>query len=507
MAEPQHRSFLTHAAVYGFGALLLQAASVVLLPLYTHYLTPADFGVLEILNRTGQVIGIFLMANGIGTATFAFYCQAKTPEERQRVSATVTTLLGGVLLAGGTLVVAFARPLGALIGVDSPVLTAVGILVPFLDCVTVVPMCLAQSRIESVYYVCVSLAAFVCRVSLITLAVAGLGWGIWGVLWASIATAIIFGVVLNVREFWGAAFRPDLHTMRAVARFALPFVPGGLCFFVLGCGDRFFLVKSAGAEELGIYALGCKLAAAVGIFSFTPLFKVWSARMYDAFAAPNAAAVVGRACTRMLGAYVLVGMGLCVFIGDVVAVLATPQYARATAVVAPLVLAYFFSTAATLLDGPFYACRRTGAKPWIAFASMIVMCGLYAWLIPQYGALGAAWAILAGNAFLAAATWAVSQRVFRVEYEYGRLAAILASAVAVVLLAGQLDAGMMNIPAKLVLCAAWPAMLWLTGLVSRDEKAMVLAAIREAGRRVRSLFFAAPEAVVPPPAADTEEAV
>ncbi len=70
MDEFRNRSFLRHAAVYGMGTLVLQAASVVL-PLCTRYLTPADYGVLEILSRTGQVIAIFLMANGIGPASLS----------------------------------------------------------------------------------------------------------------------------------------------------------------------------------------------------------------------------------------------------------------------------------------------------------------------------------------------------------------------------------------------------------------------------------------------------
>jgi len=229
---------------------------------------------------------------------------------------------------------------------------------------------------------------------------------------------------------------------------------------------------------------------AVGIFSFTPLFKVWSARMYDAFALPNATMVIGRACTRMLGAFLLVGVGLCVFVDDVIAILATSQYARSTAIVAPLVLGAFFSSAATLMDGAFYAERRTGLKPWIALVSMIVMCGLYAWLIPQYGAMGAACAILGGNAFLAAATWAVSQRVFHVQYEYGRVAAMLASAIATVLLAEHLDLGILNIPAKLALCAAWPVLLWTAGVVSNDEKAMVANGLRQVLRRFQSPLVA-----------------
>ncbi len=63
--------------------------------------------------------------------------------------------------------------------------------------------------------------------------------------------------------------------------FALPFLPGGLCFFILHHGDRFFLLQEGGAEEVAIYALGYKLALAVSMFSLTPLYMVWSVRMYD----------------------------------------------------------------------------------------------------------------------------------------------------------------------------------------------------------------------------------
>ncbi len=258
---------------------------------------------------------------------------------------------------------------------------------------------------------------------------------------------------------------------------------------MLGAGDRFFLVKCVGKEELGVYSLGCKLAAAVGMLSFTPLFKVWSARMYDAFALPDAAAVVGGAITRMLAAYVFVGLGLCVFIADVVRILATPAYAGAVAVVALLVLGGLFSTAATLMDGVFYAHRRTGPKPWIALASMIVMCGLYAWLIPQFGAMGAAYAVVGGYLFHATATWAVSQRIFRVRYEFGRIAGMLMAAVLLVILSYQIHLGVWDIPVKAALCAAWPLVLWISGLITAEEKAMVLRLVlQKVLQQTRSIF-------------------
>jgi O-antigen/teichoic acid export membrane protein len=484
-AAAETKPFLRHVFVYGLGTLVLQAASIVLLPLYTNYLAPSEYGVLEILYRIGDVLTICLMANGISLAAMTFYRQAKKETDRQRIASTVTLFLLAVLVSGGLLAFALADQLAALMGIDNTTLLMVGILAALLQTTTAVPLTLMQARIESGHFVCTTLAMFVCRVTLTIVAVAVLGWGVWGILGASILTSSGFGVVLMVRECAKGSFRPDMRQMRDVARFALPFVPGGLCFFVLHNGDRFFLVRFAGAEELGLYALGYKLATAVSMFAFVPLFKVWSAKMYDAFERPDAPVILGTTFTRMLAAYLFVGLGLTVLKDTVVAVLGSPEYARATAVIGPLVLGYFFLTASTLMDAAFYVRRRTGLKPWIALASAVVMLALYAGLIPPFGALGAAGATLGGLCFHAALTLIVSQRVFRVRYEPARLAAMLGLAIALALAARCLGSGLVSIPGKLALCALWPVLLWAGGVVSDEEKSLVLGAAGRALDRFR----------------------
>jgi O-antigen/teichoic acid export membrane protein len=309
-------------------------------------------------------------------------------------------------------------------------------------------------------------------------------WGIWGIFGASAVTSAIFGIALTGRELARGGIRFDSTRLLEVLRFAAPFVPGGLCYFVLQNGDRFFLMRYAGADALGLYALGNRLASVVAVFTVGPLYKVWSARMYDAFEMPHATALVGRVFTRILAAYVFVAVGLCLFCNDAIALLGSPAYARATDVVRPCVLAGLFLSAASLMDAAFYVRRRTGLKPWIMGGAMIVTVGFYAWLIHPFGAMGAAYAALGGCIFLAAATWAVSQRVFLVRYEYGRLFAMLATAIALVLLTAEhLGVGGINIPIKLAVWAVWPAVLWGAGLISKDEKAIIVTGVRRACQR------------------------
>ena len=58
-----------HSVIYGLGGLVSRILAVLLLPLYTRYLTPSDYGKVETLIALTTVLGI-LLAMGIKSAFF-----------------------------------------------------------------------------------------------------------------------------------------------------------------------------------------------------------------------------------------------------------------------------------------------------------------------------------------------------------------------------------------------------------------------------------------------------
>ena len=76
-----------HSLIYGIGGLVSRIVAVLLLPVYTHYLTPADYGKIETLLALTTVLGIILRA-GISSAFFRFYFDAQDPVARRTVLRT-----------------------------------------------------------------------------------------------------------------------------------------------------------------------------------------------------------------------------------------------------------------------------------------------------------------------------------------------------------------------------------------------------------------------------------
>ena len=72
MITNEIRFLLTHSSIYGLGTVVSRLVAFILLPLYTRYLTPTDYGVLETIDISSGIIGIVVTV-GIARSLSRFY--------------------------------------------------------------------------------------------------------------------------------------------------------------------------------------------------------------------------------------------------------------------------------------------------------------------------------------------------------------------------------------------------------------------------------------------------
>jgi O-antigen/teichoic acid export membrane protein len=85
--------FFKHSSIYGIGAIVGQAVGFLLLPLYTRYLTPADYGVATIIDLTMAAAGV-TAASSIINAMARFYYDYEDENQRKRVVSTTFWMIG-----------------------------------------------------------------------------------------------------------------------------------------------------------------------------------------------------------------------------------------------------------------------------------------------------------------------------------------------------------------------------------------------------------------------------
>ncbi len=328
-----------HSLIYGIGGLVSRIVAVLLLPVYTHYLTPADYGKIETLLALTTVLGIILRA-GISSAFFRFYFDAQDPVARRTVLRTSFWFTMGAGTLGLLLLLAFAAPLSDfLFGTSSAanLVRAAGVaLWAGVNYEQLTSLFRVEER--SVAFVCASLANVFITIGLTLVLVVSLDKGALGVIVGNFSgTLIVYVALLGFRrEQLGLQF--DRGLLREMNRFGIPLVPTALFLWVTNFSDRFFLVKLSSVSEAGLYSVGVRVASAM-VLLLTAFRMAWPAFAYSIRDEDEAKRTYAYVLTYLTVVTAWVALGLTLFAPWLVDLLAAPRFAQSYEVVGPLAFA------------------------------------------------------------------------------------------------------------------------------------------------------------------------
>lgn len=416
-----------HLATYGLGQALLNAFSFILLPIYTHRIPPADFGVLEILGRSADVLQMVL-ACGLFMAALSFYQHESGNRESQ--ARVFPTAIRGVII-GGSVVVALLSVWAVAISRVLLGSREYGWAVKLLLATTLfevlfqIGTLFLQARLESALFVALTLARLLFGIGVTITLVTYWNWGMRGILIANLLHTTIFALVVCGYVVHRSGFGFDLRLFKEMVALGLPLLPSGVLMFVLNNGDRYVMESARGATELGLYALGYKIGRLGVMFVLTPFLKVWGAVMVGYAKETSGQRRIAEVATYFVLAYMTFSVALA-FSADSILRLVTPSsYWSATEVVPLILLSYLFWGLSTVADTAFYVKKTTRAKPWLMGIGAVASLALYFLLIPRYGMMGGGWATLGGFVVFYIATVIVAQKTMPIQYEYARMFAMV----------------------------------------------------------------------------------
>jgi|GEM_PF-418423 len=468
--------------IYSLGILAGKLASVILVPLYTHRLSQAEYGALELLDVTLQAASK-LFWGGFPYAFWYFFANASSEEQRKRV---VSTGVLGALLFGsaGALILGAASPwISGLVFETSREALLLRIIFASLafSLPTEAMLCWFRIVDRPASYVATGIARLVLQTSSAVFLLAFCGLGLVGVLWSNVIAASVSATVLLVYGIRtnGVAF--DFRLFGRMLRYAAPSVFVGLCSFLLHFGNRYFLQRSVSLPELGVYSLAAKLGMLIMLLQYG-FQGYWNAQVFHIAARPDAGALLGRALTYLTLALSATALAVTAFAKPVVALMAPPSYAP-SALLAPVIcVGYAMFGISAFFQTLFYVKKKTGSDAVANGVGAAVAFAAYFLLIPRYGLWGAAIATLVS--FIAPMILGIvwSRRFITVEYEGGRLfkATAPAAALACLCLLAPLHGTLVQLGAGILAMLAYGAVLLLTRFADGVEKRLVRQAVSKA---------------------------
>jgi O-antigen/teichoic acid export membrane protein len=475
------RRLATTGAAYTAASVLSKLIALFLLPIYTTYLSPADYGAAEVMVAS-LIAASIIVRLGVIEAILRFYYLAD--ERPEAVVRTAFASLFWTTTAAALVALPFAGEISeALLERSDPGLVRLAIL--GLWHLTLWEFVLTLLRLDerARLYFTYTIAQVLVTIPVTVALVVGTDLGASAILLGSFGTGVFFlaGRLAVERRRLSLRFEPPL--LRRMFRFGLPTMPAELTLYSLSFLDRIIIVRLAGLAEAGLYALAVKFANGMQVL-VRGFHLAWPPLAYSIEDDDEARRSYALIVSWFVALISFAVVGLWLLAPWLVRLLADERFFEAQDVVGPLAAGTALYALYLVLVVILGRTGRTELSFPATATAVIVNVGLNLVLVPEYGIIGAGVALLASYAVVVALMFAIVRRLFWVPYEWRRLATAVLLAAALIAIGETLvpHDGADGLLLTLALCAGYPAGLWAARFLTEEER-MRLGALFE---RVRA---------------------
>lgn len=460
-----------HSLIYVTGQALSRAIGFFMIPVYTHYIAPSDYGLMELIEIVISVMTI-MMSLGVSEGLSRFYYGEKNEEGRNEV---VSTVILGLALIGGPVVLGFfvfSGPIAHILldGEQYGYLLQISIAAAWFTMLTDIGLSYLRIRYLAKLFVTLTTAQLALALSLNIWFIVYCDLGILGIFYSSLISQAVMGISLSLAILHKTQIRLSGRVLKEIVMFGIPLIPSRIGVMVGFMSNRFFLRWMTSADpaaaltQIGLFSLGHKFGVIINRLVNAPFNSFWAPRRMELLLSDDTDArrTVARICTYAVACLLYLALLLSAGVESLIEIMADPKYKGAHIVVPFVALSYVFLGLEMHFSAGILHQKKTKWASYITFLSVPIVLLWNYLLIPHWGLIGAATSNLAGGVVRVVLLYVVSQRLYPIPYELGRLCRIFAVAFVLYLLAQTINfySPWYTLPARVLFASTLPLLLF-----------------------------------------------
>lgn len=413
------KKLIENSLIYSGLQVLQGGALFLLLPIYTRFLTPDDFGIVSVINAVVAFLGVFYLM-GLNGAAYKYYFDFKdNQEELKRFWGTIVTFLLALSLIFTLILLLFGqfilRPfLGGIKYYPYMVFGIIG--AAFVPLFTIYQS-LQQAHHYGRKFGIIRLLNFIVLSLLTIVFIVFLKLKAMGPILAVTLTSVLFFIF----TFWDMKdkliFGIEYKYLKKSLSYSLPIIPHSLTGWLNGLVDRVLINKFVTTAAVGIYNIGYLFGGILG-FVNCAINQAYAPWFYEEMK-KNQTAKVRKFFILAMTLYITLALWVTIFAKEALWVLAKGDFREAWKVVGLLSFGNFFGGYYYFLANQLFFSER-GTR-YIAIAT--VSAALFGFLlnlilIQRYGMLGAAITMLLTNVITTFLVGLFAQRIQPVDWDH-----------------------------------------------------------------------------------------
>lgn len=381
--------------------LLVEANSLIMLPLLTKNLPTSEYGVwVQISVTIGLVPAVALL--GLPYSMVRFLPSAKGRENIREIFYSMAVIITLAGLIASVAILILAEPIASALFDGRLIIVQYLSILVLLECLISIPFGYFRGIQQIKKYSVFNFSKVFFSLLLVVYFVLS-GKGIMGALVGLlIADALILLAMISFIVFELGLSFPRFKKIKEYLAFGVPLIPGNLSSWIVTSSNRYVIGLLMGTTFVGYFSPGYALGNMVNLF-VTPLSFVLPAALskhYDDHNIEEVRAILGFALKFFLALGIPAAFGLSLLSMPILNVLSTPEIAAQGYLITPfMALSALFLGAYAIVTQILVLEKNTAltGKIWIIAAILNLALGFL--LITYTGIIGGAIATLASFAF------------------------------------------------------------------------------------------------------------
>lgn len=466
---------LSDAAIYGASSALSQLIGLLLLPIYTRYLDPRDYGVVAMLTL---LMLLFEPIGNVGMSNAIFRRFNTTKDHRELGQILGTGLISVSVSALALFVVCFScsEYLGGLfVGMaGTGRLVQISLVAALLSTVGRIPEAVLRAERRVLTTSVLNIIKLLASIGATIILVVSYRLGPLGVVLGTLVGEVIVTPLQFALTYRSYRFDFNFELWRWMLRYGLPFVPHNIQAVGLMLLGQYIVAHVLGLDEAGLYSVATRLALPLS-FVVDSIQKAWMPYKFYIYSTDEEPAGFFRTVvTYYIAGVAYVWLGVSVWGPELLRLLTPEEYHHAYYLIPAVALIAVARGVRFMLGTGIELRENVRTVPLITFAGLVTMIGASFLLVGPWGSLGAALATAMGWWVMAYLGYLFGQKTFPVVYDWPTIISLAVVSTAFVLL-GQFSQAQFNLIGRLLialgLSLSFPAIAAIILLRSPSERA------------------------------------
>jgi len=475
------RNTVKHSAIYSLGNLSTKLIGLILLPLFTTYLSTVEYGVLAIFETTSLLL-LTVFSLNISNAMIRWWADSDSEKEKKSYIFTSFSFIFVILILLNILLQPFTENFALLFYQNADFKIYFNIL--FLSVAFEIFNRFINSLIrileKSVLFIIVNSFKLIVSLTLNIYFIVVLRLGVEGIMLAQLIAHIMGFILLLPLLSKHIIFVFKTSELGKMLNYSIPLAFTAIAGVLFSIGDRYVLKYLMGDAKVGIYSLAYKIVGFLSFFVLQSFQMAFLPMAYKMYKEPNAKRFFSKILTYLIIVLTFGGLGLSLFATEFVKIFApsNAEYWEASIYVSLITVVIISFGIRYMFELNFHLSKKTKLLPIFVSSIAVFNIGLNFALIPFMGIAGAIVSSIISAVILNILYYYFGKKYYFVKYEITKVLIIIAVGISLFLIS-LIFMNMnlwLNIGLKTIILTLFPIIILLGGFLEPIEKERLMQA-------------------------------